>query len=108
MATILDLNMDCEAIMDKNDLQIPSSPYFPAYDYAYAQGHGQGSPPMVQERFQSVIGCSNCCGITPWRRYQFSDQGGGIANRALLVENWKFHLLNCCYTTLLCSVYHPV
>ncbi|KAL7199070.1 hypothetical protein ACSBR2_021369 [Camellia fascicularis] len=34
----------------RDDLQIPSSPYFPAY----AQG-GQGPPPMVQERFQSVI-----------------------------------------------------
>ncbi|KAI7997901.1 hypothetical protein LOK49_LG10G01482, partial [Camellia lanceoleosa] len=38
-----------------DDLQIPSLPYFPTYDYAYAQGHGQGSPPMVQEHFQSVI-----------------------------------------------------
>ncbi|KAL1565160.1 ATP-dependent Clp protease proteolytic subunit 5 [Salvia divinorum] len=34
----------------KDDLHIPSSPYFPAY----AQG-GQGPPPMVQERFMSVI-----------------------------------------------------
>eukprot|EP00262_Sarcandra_glabra_P022090 TRINITY_DN961_c0_g1_i1.p1 TRINITY_DN961_c0_g1~~TRINITY_DN961_c0_g1_i1.p1 ORF type:complete len:342 (+),score=58.16 TRINITY_DN961_c0_g1_i1:138-1028(+) len=34
----------------RDDLQVPSSPYFPAY----AQG-GQGPPPMVQERFQSVI-----------------------------------------------------
>ncbi|KAF8394669.1 hypothetical protein HHK36_020885 [Tetracentron sinense] len=34
----------------REDLQVPSSPYFPAY----AQG-GQGPPPMVQERFQSVI-----------------------------------------------------
>lgn len=34
----------------RDDLQMPSSPYFPAY----AQG-GQGPPPMVQERFQSVI-----------------------------------------------------
>ncbi|KAI7980141.1 hypothetical protein LOK49_Contig192G00002 [Camellia lanceoleosa] len=42
-------------VQKKDDLQIPSSPYFPTYDYAYAQGHGQGSPPMVQERFQSVI-----------------------------------------------------
>ncbi|KAG6426818.1 hypothetical protein SASPL_111052 [Salvia splendens] len=33
-----------------DDLHIPSSPYFPAY----AQG-GQGPPPMVQERFMSVI-----------------------------------------------------
>ncbi|KAI8028000.1 hypothetical protein LOK49_LG02G02325 [Camellia lanceoleosa] len=40
---------------DLDDLQIPSSPYFPAYDYTYAQGHGQGSPPMVQEHFQCVI-----------------------------------------------------
>ncbi|CAL5423323.1 unnamed protein product [Camellia sinensis] len=39
----------------KDDLQIPSSPYFPAYDYAYAQGQGQGLPPMMQESFQSVI-----------------------------------------------------
>lgn len=34
----------------RDDLQIPSSAYFPAY----AQG-GQGPPPMVQERFQSVV-----------------------------------------------------
>ncbi|KAL3652925.1 ATP-dependent Clp protease proteolytic subunit 5 [Castilleja foliolosa] len=34
----------------REDLQIPSSPYFPAY----AQG-AQGPPPMVQERFMSVI-----------------------------------------------------
>ncbi|KAK4406927.1 ATP-dependent Clp protease proteolytic subunit, chloroplastic [Sesamum angolense] len=34
----------------RDDLQIPSSPYFPAY----AQG-AQGPPPMVQERFMSVI-----------------------------------------------------
>uniref|UniRef100_A0A5B6ZD06 ATP-dependent Clp protease proteolytic subunit n=1 Tax=Davidia involucrata TaxID=16924 RepID=A0A5B6ZD06_DAVIN len=34
----------------RDDLQVPTSPYFPAY----AQG-GQGPPPMVQERFQSVI-----------------------------------------------------
>ena len=34
----------------RDDLHIPSSPYFPAY----AQG-GQGPPPMVQERFMSVI-----------------------------------------------------
>ncbi|KAJ6808760.1 ATP-dependent Clp protease proteolytic subunit 5, chloroplastic [Iris pallida] len=34
----------------REDLQTPSSPYFPAW----AQG-GQGPPPMVQERFQSVI-----------------------------------------------------
>ncbi|KAL6978268.1 ATP-dependent Clp protease proteolytic subunit 5 [Sarracenia purpurea var. burkii] len=34
----------------RDDLQTPSSLYFPAY----AQG-GQGPPPMVQERFQSVI-----------------------------------------------------
>ncbi|CAK9145225.1 unnamed protein product [Ilex paraguariensis] len=34
----------------RDDLQVPSSPYFPAF----AQG-GQGPPPMVQERFQSVI-----------------------------------------------------
>ncbi|XP_059652294.1 ATP-dependent Clp protease proteolytic subunit 5, chloroplastic [Cornus florida] len=34
----------------RDDLQVPSSPYFPAY----SQG-GQGPPPMVQERFQSVI-----------------------------------------------------
>ncbi|XAR61419.1 Endopeptidase Clp [Bertholletia excelsa] len=33
----------------RDDLQIPSSPYFPAY------AQGQGPPPMVQERFQSVI-----------------------------------------------------
>ncbi|KAF3783262.1 ATP-dependent Clp protease proteolytic subunit 5 [Nymphaea thermarum] len=33
----------------RDDLQIPSSPYFPT-----AQA-GQGPPPMVQERFQSVI-----------------------------------------------------
>ncbi|KAJ4968824.1 hypothetical protein NE237_015525 [Protea cynaroides] len=34
----------------RDDLQLPSSPYFPAY----AQG-GQGPSPMVQERFQSVV-----------------------------------------------------
>ncbi|XP_019441289.1 PREDICTED: ATP-dependent Clp protease proteolytic subunit 5, chloroplastic-like [Lupinus angustifolius] len=32
-----------------DDLGVPSSPYFPAY------AQGQGPPPMVQERFQSVI-----------------------------------------------------
>ncbi|KAG5251915.1 NUCLEAR ENCODED CLP PROTEASE family protein [Salix suchowensis] len=37
----------------RDDLQIPSSPFFPAY----ANGaQGQGPPPMVHERFQSVIG----------------------------------------------------
>ncbi|KAK9292955.1 hypothetical protein L1049_020937 [Liquidambar formosana] len=37
----------------RDDLQIPSSPYFPAYMDA---GQGPpGPPPMVQERFQSVI-----------------------------------------------------
>ncbi|KAK4493554.1 hypothetical protein RD792_017924 [Penstemon davidsonii] len=34
----------------RDDLQAPSSPYFPVY----AQG-AQGPPPMVQERFMSVI-----------------------------------------------------
>ncbi|KAG8389568.1 hypothetical protein BUALT_Bualt02G0242700 [Buddleja alternifolia] len=34
----------------RDDLQIPSSPYFPSY----AQG-AQGPPPMAQERFMSVI-----------------------------------------------------
>ncbi|XP_009588367.1 ATP-dependent Clp protease proteolytic subunit 5, chloroplastic [Nicotiana tabacum] len=33
----------------RDDLQVPSSPYFPAY------AQGQGPPPMVQERFMSVI-----------------------------------------------------
>ncbi|KAJ7973066.1 ATP-dependent Clp protease proteolytic subunit [Quillaja saponaria] len=33
----------------RDDLQIPSSPYFPTY------AQGQGPPPMMQERFQSVI-----------------------------------------------------
>ncbi|CAL0300210.1 unnamed protein product [Lupinus luteus] len=33
----------------RDDLGVPSSPYFPAY------AQGQGPPPMVQERFQSVI-----------------------------------------------------
>ncbi|KAI6694598.1 hypothetical protein NL676_022308 [Syzygium grande] len=33
----------------REDLQIPSSPYFPTH------AQGQGPPPMVQERFQSVI-----------------------------------------------------
>ncbi|KAK4750914.1 hypothetical protein SAY87_004396 [Trapa incisa] len=33
----------------RDDLQIPSSPYFPTY------AQGQGPSPMVQERFQSVI-----------------------------------------------------
>ncbi|KAL5561023.1 hypothetical protein UlMin_030770 [Ulmus minor] len=33
----------------RDDLQVPSSPYFPTY------AQGQGPPPMVQERFQSVI-----------------------------------------------------
>lgn len=34
----------------RDDLRIPSSPYIPAYAQA-----GQGPPPMMQERFQSVI-----------------------------------------------------
>lgn len=34
----------------RDDVQIPSSPYFPTY-----AAQGQGPPPMVQERFQSVI-----------------------------------------------------
>ncbi|KAK7269601.1 hypothetical protein RIF29_22334 [Crotalaria pallida] len=33
----------------REDVGVPSSPYFPAY------AQGQGPPPMVQERFQSVI-----------------------------------------------------
>lgn len=33
----------------REDLRVPSSPYFPTY------AQGQGPPPMVQERFQSVI-----------------------------------------------------
>ncbi|EXB28579.1 ATP-dependent Clp protease proteolytic subunit 5 [Morus notabilis] len=33
----------------RDDLQVPTSPYFPTY------AQGQGPPPMVQERFQSVI-----------------------------------------------------
>ncbi|KAK3034616.1 hypothetical protein RJ639_033571 [Escallonia herrerae] len=33
----------------RDDIQVPSSPYFPAY------AQGQGPPPMMQERFQSVI-----------------------------------------------------
>ncbi|XP_010556690.1 PREDICTED: ATP-dependent Clp protease proteolytic subunit 5, chloroplastic [Tarenaya hassleriana] len=33
----------------RDDLQVPSSPYFPVY------AQGQGPPPMVQERFQSII-----------------------------------------------------
>ncbi|KAF4370064.1 ATP-dependent Clp protease proteolytic subunit 5, chloroplastic [Cannabis sativa] len=33
----------------REDVQTPSSPYFPTY------AQGQGPPPMVQERFQSVI-----------------------------------------------------
>ncbi|KAL8513379.1 hypothetical protein ACS0TY_012728 [Phlomoides rotata] len=33
----------------REDLQVPSSPYFPAY------AQGQGPPPMVQERFMGVI-----------------------------------------------------
>ncbi|EEF47257.1 ATP-dependent Clp protease proteolytic subunit 5, chloroplastic isoform X1 [Ricinus communis] len=37
----------------RDDLEIPSSPYFPAY--ANGQGQAQGPPPMVHERFQSVI-----------------------------------------------------
>lgn len=39
----------CYFVIMQGDLQIPSSPYFPAY------AQGQGPPPMVQERFQSVI-----------------------------------------------------
>ena len=36
----------------RDDLQIPSPPFFPAY----ANGaQGKGPPPMVHERFQSVI-----------------------------------------------------
>lgn len=37
----------------RDDLEIPYSPYFPAY--ANGQGQAQGPPPMVHERFQSVI-----------------------------------------------------
>lgn len=33
----------------REDVQAPSSPYFPTY------AQGQGPPPMMQERFQSVI-----------------------------------------------------
>nr|KJB06440.1 hypothetical protein B456_001G144500 [Gossypium raimondii] len=33
----------------RDDLQVPASPYLPAY------AQGQGPPPMVQERFQSVV-----------------------------------------------------
>ncbi|KAL9996608.1 putative endopeptidase Clp [Helianthus debilis subsp. tardiflorus] len=33
----------------REDVQVPSSPYFPTY------AQGQGPPPMMQERFQSVI-----------------------------------------------------
>ncbi|CAH9141125.1 unnamed protein product [Cuscuta epithymum] len=33
----------------REDLHVPSSPYFPAY------AQGQGPPPMLQERFQSVL-----------------------------------------------------
>lgn len=33
----------------RDDLQVPSSPYFPTY------AQGQGPPPMLQERFQSVL-----------------------------------------------------
>ncbi|CAJ2629032.1 ATP-dependent Clp protease proteolytic subunit 5, chloroplastic [Trifolium pratense] len=33
----------------REDLEVPSSPYFPIY------ARGQGPPPMVMERFQSVI-----------------------------------------------------
>ncbi|KAK2968340.1 hypothetical protein RJ640_021729 [Escallonia rubra] len=33
----------------RDDIQVPSSPYFPAY------AQGQGPPPMMQERFQSVL-----------------------------------------------------
>ena len=36
-------------LLGRDDLQVPSSPYFPAY------AQGQGPPPMVQERFQSII-----------------------------------------------------
>ncbi|XP_050238852.1 ATP-dependent Clp protease proteolytic subunit 5, chloroplastic [Mercurialis annua] len=36
----------------RDDLEVPSSPYFPAYAN---QGQAQGPPPMVHERFQSVI-----------------------------------------------------
>ncbi|XP_022757867.1 ATP-dependent Clp protease proteolytic subunit 5, chloroplastic-like isoform X2 [Durio zibethinus] len=34
----------------RDDLQVPSSPHLPVY------AQGQGPPPMVQERFQSVVG----------------------------------------------------
>lgn len=33
----------------RDDLEVPTSPYFPVY------ARGQGPPPMVLERFQSVI-----------------------------------------------------
>ncbi|MED6147657.1 ATP-dependent Clp protease proteolytic subunit 5 [Stylosanthes scabra] len=40
----------CQGVWSiRDDLQVPSSPYIPAY------AQGQGPPPMVQERFQSVI-----------------------------------------------------
>ncbi|PIA28019.1 hypothetical protein AQUCO_07300003v1 [Aquilegia coerulea] len=35
----------------RDDLQVPSSAYFPSY----ATQGGQGPPPMIQERFQSVV-----------------------------------------------------
>lgn len=41
-----DLFLKCDC---REDLQVPSSPYFPTY------AQGQGPPPMVAERFQSVI-----------------------------------------------------
>ncbi|KAK4492639.1 hypothetical protein RD792_003457 [Penstemon davidsonii] len=43
-------NLKSSSLKAVDDLQVPSSPYFPAY----AQG-AQGPPPMVQERFMSVI-----------------------------------------------------
>uniref|UniRef100_A0A2P2MSR7 ATP-dependent Clp protease proteolytic subunit n=1 Tax=Rhizophora mucronata TaxID=61149 RepID=A0A2P2MSR7_RHIMU len=41
----------------RDDVTIPSSPYFPAHANGQGGegGQGQGPPPMVHERFQSVI-----------------------------------------------------
>nr|GEY36586.1 ATP-dependent Clp protease proteolytic subunit 5, chloroplastic [Tanacetum cinerariifolium] len=47
--TTLDKNSKPGIWSIRDDVQVPSSPYFPTY------AQGQGPPPMMQERFQSVI-----------------------------------------------------
>ncbi|XP_039025175.1 ATP-dependent Clp protease proteolytic subunit 5, chloroplastic-like [Hibiscus syriacus] len=55
----------------RDDLQVSSSPYFPAY------AQGQGPPPMVQERFQSVI--------TQLFQYRIIRCGGAVDDMANII-----------------------